>query len=540
MPMESEPDVVAASEGPTEQRLHPVSILFDSLRHIRNFAVPAIFAMFSTSTSRGFGRYGYDGPNLDFWLPLLIIPSLVLSIARYSSFRLRYGEGELTIRSGLFFRNERRIPYARIQNLDAIQNLFHRLLGVIEIRVETGGGTEPEARISVLPEAALHQMRRRVFEGRVVPAGPADSAAPELATAEAGEAAGAVPAARLPGRELLHLPIRELLLCGFLENKGIVLVGAAYGALWEAGIPGAVWERMFSVDVDMSGLMREVGAFVLRGAPMPAGRIALAAAGVLGFLVVVRVISMAWAFVRLYDFRLSRTGDDLRVEYGLFTKVMATIPAHRVQTLTIEQGWLHRRLGRASVRVETAGGQAGASTRDREWVAPIIRREDLPALLAEVMPGIDLERASWQPVHPRAFRRAIKPALAVTGLVTAAFLLVLGLRGLVLAVPLVAWVVFSTHRRVAALGWTADDTMVSFRSGWITRRRTVARVSKIQAAATRQSPLDRRAAMARVRVDTAGAGESSHRIDIPYLPEAVARDVCRMLANRAAQTEFRW
>jgi putative membrane protein len=393
----------------------------------------------------------------------------------------------------------------------------------------------------VLPEAALHQMRRRVFEGRTVPAVPAGAAAPELDTAGTGqEAAGADPAEHLPGRELLHLPVRELLLCGFLENKGMVLVGAAYGALWEAGIPNAVWERVFSVDVDMSGLMREVGAFVLRGAPMPAGRLALAAAGVLGFLVAVRVISMAWAFVRLYDFRLSKIGDDLRVEYGLFTKVMATIPAHRVQTLTIEQGWLHRRLGRASVRVETAGGQAGAATRDREWVAPIVRREDLPALLAEVMPGIDPDRASWQPVHPRAFRRAIKPALAVTGLVAAAFLLVLGVRGLVLAVPLAAWVVFSTQRRVAALGWTADDAMVSFRSGWITHRRTVARVSKIQAAATRQSPLDRRAAMARVRVDTAGASESSHRIDIPYLPEAVARDVCRVLADRAAHTEFRW
>lgn len=532
--MASDPDDASASDR-TGQRLHPASILFDSLRHIRNFALPAVFAMFSTSrSSSGFGRSPYGGPDLDFWLPLLVIPSLLLSVTRYWAFRLRYDQDELTIRSGLFFRNERRIPFARIQNLDAVQNVIHRLFGVVEIRVETGGGSEPEARISVLPVAALHEMRRRVFEGRVAPPVSIDPASTDL------EATGEVPAALPSGRLLLHLPIRELLLCGFLENKGMVLVGAAYGALWEAGVLNSVWERMFSVDVDVRGLMREVVAAVFGGAPLPAGRLALAAVGVLGFLVVVRVISMAWAFVRLYDFRLSRIGDDLRVEYGFFTRVTATVPIHRVQTLTIEEGWLHRRLGRASVRVETAGGQAGAATRDREWVAPIVDRSMLPALLADVLPGVEIDRADWQPVHPRALRRAIKPAMAVAVPLSLAIVMVFGLRGTVMAAPLLAWVVFSTSRHVARLGWTASDALVRFRSGWITERRTVARVSKIQAVGTRQSPLDRRAGMARVRVDTAGAGESSHRIDIPYLPEEVARDVCRMLASRAAQTEFRW
>ncbi len=50
------------------------------------------------------------------------------------------------IRSGLIFRNERHVPFSRIQNVDAIQNVFHRLFGVAEVRVETGGGKEEEAR----------------------------------------------------------------------------------------------------------------------------------------------------------------------------------------------------------------------------------------------------------------------------------------------------------------------------------------------------------------------------------------------------------
>ena len=71
------------------------------------------------------------------------------------------------IRTGLIFRNERHIPFSRIQNVDAIQNVFHRLFGVVEVRVETGGGKEEEAKLSVLPHAAFLDMRQHVFRERV-------------------------------------------------------------------------------------------------------------------------------------------------------------------------------------------------------------------------------------------------------------------------------------------------------------------------------------------------------------------------------------
>jgi membrane protein YdbS with pleckstrin-like domain len=43
-----------------------------------------------------------------------------------------------------------------------------------------------------------------------------------------------------------------------------------------------------------------------------------------------------------------------------------------------------------------------------------------------------------------------------------------------------------------------------------------------------------------VRVDTAGAGEFSHRVDIPYLPRDVAAGLAERLAVQAANTSFKW
>ena len=66
----------------------------------------------------------------------------------------------------------------------------------------------------------------------------------------------------------------------------------------------------------------------------------------------------------------------------------------------------------------------------------------------------------------------------------------------------------------------------------------MAQDAKIHADAQLESPFDRRTRMSRVRVDTAGGGERSHRVDIPYLPRETARALHHRLAAQAARTAF--
>ena len=422
------------------------------------------------------------------------------------------------------------MPFAKIQNLDAVQNVFHRLLGVVEIRVETGGGKDEEARLSVLPSAAFDEMRRRVFEGR--------SAEPVPSTTD--EAIG--PAADAAPQTLLHLTLRELLLCGFLENKGMILIGAAFGVGWESGLLSRLSDLFFDADTFDRVFFRDIarGLFEGEGVPLPA--IVLVLVGLPALLLFVRVVSMAWAFLRLYDFRLTRVREDLRIEYGLLTRVAATIPIRRVQTITIHQGPLHRLLARASVRVETAGGAGAGSKgpRDRQWLAPLIRLPALAGLLEQIVPGFDLNAVTWQPVHPRAFRRAVKPGLALALGVAVTWFVTIGPGAIPVLLLMVAWVTISARQYIKHLRWADHDEVVLLCSGWIWRQQTLARANKIQSVSLLQSPFDRRAAMARVRVDTAGAGVTSHRVDIPYLDSTVAAGLAGRLAAQAASTAFRW
>ena len=522
---------------PSEQRLHPATLIFDLARHARNLALPAVLLIFGISGSSGGPGGMFRGIPMGWegWLLVLFVPAAAVSVSRYLTFRLRYNERELVIRWGLLFRHERHVPYARIQNVDAVQNIVHRLFSVVEVRVETGGGKEEEARLSVLPRAAFDEIRSRVFSSRH--ALPGDHALPGYTLTPEHAAVPAPPV----HAALLHLDLRELLLFGFVQNKGMVVIGAAFGVGWETGLLDRLTGRYLADGSLGRGFFRDLFGAMFGDGPLPVAPLSLALAGIVAFLVVVRVVSMGWALVQLYDFRLTRVNEDLRTEYGLITRVTATVPIRRVQTISIRTGLLHRWLDRASVRLETAGGAGdGNAAHMREWLAPLIRVEALPQLLEQVLPGFDYGAVTWQSVHPRAFRRAMKPVLVVLTVLTSLLATASGWAALGALLVLLPWLTLSTRKRVQHLGWVAGEEVVLMKSGWIWRQVTVARINKIQAVSMHQSPFDRRAAMARVKVDTARAGQFSHRVDIPYLDQHVAQRLADRLSTAAANTAFRW
>jgi putative membrane protein len=507
---------------PSEKRLHPLSVLFSLGTLVRSFALPGI-ALLVTAGSAGWSLQSWQT-----WVLLLPIPYAIVGLGRYFTFRYRYEPHEMVIRTGFIFRNERHIPYARIQNLDGVQSVVHRLFGVVTVRVQTGGGQEPEATMSVLPLADFEEMRRRVFTGK----------------AEAGQEGTAQEEVEAPerGRTLLHLAPRELMLHGFIENRGMVIIAAAFGLFWELGMADRVWDRLPGDEESGRGLVRALWQAVTGGGGLPLERIALTLAAFAGVLLLVRVVSMGWALVRLYGFRLTLTGEDLRTELGLLTRVTATIPLRRIQTLTIREGPLLRLFRRASVKADTAGSEGGEGDKatQREWLAPILRQSELPGLVREILPGLDLAAIAWTAAPARAFRRELKQWLLVTVPIALPFAPFLKWWALALLLPLLAWAFVGARQSIKHLGWAVTEDAVLFRSGWLWRKVSVARFGKIQAVSIHESPFDRRAAMARVRVDTAGAKDLSHRVDIPYLPRETARDLCDLLALQAAQTAFRW
>jgi putative membrane protein len=312
---------------PSEHRLHPLSFLFGIGTHLKGFALPILVLIVTA---------GRSGLGWQAWFLWLAIPYAIVAIGRALSFRYRYDEHEMVIRTGFVFRNERHVPYVRIQSVDGVQTVFHRLLNVVDVKVQTAGGEEPEATMSVLPMASFEEMRRRVSDRRCE-AGQLVA----RADVEASDAARPLP---VQGRTLLALSPRELLLYGFVEGRGMVVIGTMLGIAWEFGLADRVpwpWfvDRVFLSDENQppesrGGAFRALARAIFTGGENLLVNVFVATATIVALLILVRLLSMAWATIRLYGFTLTREGDDLRTAYGLLTRVEATIPLRRIQTLT--------------------------------------------------------------------------------------------------------------------------------------------------------------------------------------------------------------
>ena len=493
---------------PSEHRFHPLTVLFALGGELRNFLAPIVFATF-TAQSRG--------GDMQNWFLIFMIPSVVIATSRYWFSTYRYAETELVVRTGIFFKNERHIPYARIQSVDAKQNVVHRFFKVVDVVVQTGTGGDAEATLSVLPFEALEHMRMRVFEGKRAAAEGEPEQSPQASDQLAVPTE--VPPAP-PGEVILHLPLRETALSGLLDNRGWVVIGAASGLFWESGFVERYAERFES----WQSLAETSWAIV----------VAVAA----GLFVVSPILSAVMAAVRLHGFTLTRRGEELLTQYGALTRVTGTVPLRRVQAVKVVRSPGQLLTGRASIRLETAGGDA-QSTSASDWVAPIIHDARVPDFVNGLLPDVRLGEVEWRPADAHAGQRRMRLAVYVA-LVAGAFsaLWLEWQWAAAVTAVMAAWGVIGARQYVRNLGWSRTEHAIYFRSGWLWKSITIVPVPKVQAVTLQESPFDRRWQMASVAVDTAGAG--AHAVDVPYLPRAVAEDLRVTLATQAAATTYRW
>lgn len=527
----------------SSRRLHRWSLLFLAGDSLRALLLPMLALAFTAGQSAWdpWARW-FALPDTvvrspwDLWVALFSVPVAAVAVWRYFTTYYELGEDELVVRTGLLFRNVRHIRYARIHNLESVQGPLHRLLRVVDLRIETAGAAEQEARLRVLSAAAADHVRRRVLEGKCRTAGTAGSvgATPAAAAGEAAEAAaaGAPPAAR----ELVRVGLWDLVVLGLTQNRGGVLLGAGLGALWEANIFADGFARPTDMlQAYLAGLWADGR---LLSDPTPAA-LALLAGGAVCVVAVIRLLSVGWTLAQLYGFTLVREGEELRTSRGLFTRVHATIPLARVQLVTVRQPPLMRLLDRVEVRVQTAGGDKQASA-GREWLAPSLQPGLVDALMAEIHPEVGFSTLPWQRPSPRAAWRLRRSSLRWLAVSLAAVALIPAWRlGALLAVPpavALAWYVGG--RQAGALGHALLPGHVAVRDGWWCRQSSLARYAKVQVVSGVASPFDRRWGMATVAADTAGGG--AHRLVIPLLDTDQAQSVQARLRARVAAARFRW
>lgn len=498
----------ATLQAEAGMRLHPMSWLFELIAQLRHFLLPLV-ALFV---------FGGGGDRNELW-PLIGVGVLVVaSLWRYFTFRYVAGNDQLVLRTGLLSRNVRVVPYGRIHNVAVDQTLLHRLFDVAAVRLESAGGSKPEAEMRVLRlDHAL--ALEHLIRDRVTAAVPGTEAA-----------VPSQPATRAAGTVLHQLPPGEVVRLGIISNRGMVLVAAAFAALGQFG--GRAADALETLVNRLFGWV-DTGGF---GTPewIVAGSALLLLA-----LLAVRLLSVVLAVLQYYGFTLAEHGQRLTVERGLLARWRTSAPRRRIQSWRMHEGLIHRLLQRRSLEVDiaTGGGQEQAKTL-RE-LAPVGTVEQCDGLIAHLLPHAGWDGVEWQHFRPATWRRLFWPSVPLTAAVSAVLYWRFGLPGL-LVIAWLPWAAFKARRHAARMGWAFNGRVIAFRNGWWSRHWHWAELDKLQSLRVNRNPIDRRCGTATLVLDTAGARGMQPTLRIPFLPLRRALALHQRLAGELARRPLRW
>lgn len=536
------------------KHLHPVSLIFDLLAHARSYLLPIVFGLLGAAN----GNAG--------WLivsAVLFVPAVTSSVIRYFTLKYRIQDEHLVVDQGFLFRKTRTIPINRIQNIDLTQNVLHRIFGVAEVKIETASGSEAEATLRVLSLEEVESLRSIIFRSKSVAAGRLASPQGEFGVDESAEFGASFdgqqpielgtqkwksdwlpgngnqsevnPGESIPGQAQIvwQIPLMDLAKAGLASNRGLILVGIAFGAAFQFG----------------EGSYQSIFEWVSRILPESTGTFAyylnLAAMAIVA-LALLRLMGIGWYILRFYDYRLTQRGDDLRIACGLFTKVSATIPRNRVQFVSVQQNLIMRWMRLSTIRIETAGGAIDSSNPTesvaKSWFMPVIPIKDVPKIIDLLRPGLNWneDQFGYRGLSPRAASRftrlAIIQSILVAGIAGFSYWPWGLLAGLFTLPPFILW----ARKKAASRKYARTDGTVIYRSGIFQRKTSFTFFEKIQAVTWAQTPFDRRWSMATLAIDTAAAGPAEHRITTAYLDADFAAaefEVLRQVAVDPALAE---
>ena len=504
-----------APSDPVEQagarRLHAFTLLFSTVGIARRLILPALFGGISAGG-------GDAGRAVLFILAVLTVPSFAFAVAHYLTFRYVITGEELIYRSGVLRRRQRVIPLSRVQNIEVRQSLVQRLTGVAELRVETAGsGAEPEAALSVLGLSDAESLRDALLSRR------AATREMEAAGGDAGDggAGDATP--------LVHLTPPELALAGATANEAGIIAAALVGALQFAD----------DLPVPLERYLPDVESYV--ASQSLAGAILLVVMVSVGLIVIGWVFSVVGSVVGYYDFRLTRSGDDLHKRYGFFSRREANVPLRRVQSIRVEESLLRRPLKLATLKIETAGGPAQQQRGGAEAFVPIAYAHRVPSLIHALFPSFALDEIELRPVHPRSLRRsATRYALLLVALAGGLAFANLQSLWLLAGLPL-AWLLARWQYRMRGYALAAEHVVL--RSGVLNRVTWIVPDDKIQTLHLTATPFQRRHGLASLEVDTASGGSQPTLVDVgvadaeSLLAEMAARARAARARRRAERAE---
>jgi len=490
-------ETAIGAEAMPPRRLDPRTILVRFMQGSPSviLAVPVVLVW-----SRG------DGAPIGLLLPgmaLLLIVMLVSSWLRWRAFTYQILPGQVVITRGLIKRTRRSIPAERIQDVSIKQGPLSRLVGLAEVRIETGGGEADEGVLDSVSLSEAHRLREVLRDIRT---------GGRLAEASgyAGEGAAET--------TLFRMGLVRLLFSG-LFSFSLVWIVALFGILQyldqALGYDEEQWREWVGVaERELQSRLNSMVVLSVAGLAFALGLLAG----------IVRTV------LQNFGFRLTHLGARFRYRRGLLTRTEVVVARRQIQLGVVERGAVSGRLGWCAFKVQTLAGSDHVS--GRQELAPFATPVELAPIIA--LAGL--------PPFERSQLRSVSRWHIARGLVGLVMLPTVILLVATTFFPLAALLLFALPAPIAVTllrrryhRYTLAESSIQVTRGVLKRREWTVPYGNIQAVTVRRGPVQRLLGIATVRIDTAGGrgmnGPHVHDIDQEHAATVVGDLIGRIKAS---------
>ena len=503
-----------AIEGPidvTEQegeRLHISGLFVAFISGLPQLLFPLLAAVFGARKS--------DNPAL---IPIMIAVVLALSLffrwLTWLRFRYHVGDDDIRVEKGILNRTARSIPYERIQDVSIQQKPLARMLGLSEVKFETGGGDGDDAKLSFVTLDEANRLRALVRSRKAGVAVAQDI--PVMDESEDTETLFA-----MDGKRVFTLGLYSFSLVIF-----VVLGG--FAQQFDFLLPFDFWDLKRWV-----GLAEDSGVRVstLNGVSM-AGQLTLAFGAFTSLIFIGFATGVGRTFLREHGFRLTQTPKGFRRRRGLFTLTDVVMPTHRVQAAVVQTGPIRKRSGWHSLKFVSL---AQDSKEESNYVAAPLATLDEVWRISQAA-GIDAPDGDEALRKGAVLHWMIQLALFVPPLLIAmAALLIFADRPLapllfLLLLLVVAACLFWCDWRKYRFG--LDAQQLYLRRGWWQQKLMLTPQVKVQSIEIAQGPLARRYGLASLKFGIAGG-----TLEMVALPLSTARAIRKAVMEKVAAVDY--
>ncbi len=399
--------------GTARRRTHQLTPLVDSVRSLG--VLVGVVVVFGTGNLRDLAGHlgGLAGAALILGaLALLMLLSLGWHYLAWTRTEYFFDEsGDFRLDSGVLQRNERRVTLSRLQSVDTTRPLLGRVVGLSQVRIEVAGSGDSRVLLSYLTDAEAQALRAEII-ARAAGMSPDVGEAPEaiLATVPTGDL---VVSLLLRSETMILFAVSVLVVASvtLTEGAGGLLLVLVTGGLPLLAVFGQ-FTRFFGFTVADSpdGLRLRHGLVNVQSQTVPPGRVqaieiaepllwrrkgwvrvSLNVAGLqadqngqlehvllpvaphdVARQIISRVmpgvdpgaldfqpapeLARRRAWLQYRNLGVAHDGLVLAARRGFLTRRLALIPHARTQSVGVTQGPWQRRLGLASVRVDSTPG----------------------------------------------------------------------------------------------------------------------------------------------------------------------------------------